>query len=441
MAVYLAVNIQKLRFSEVSVLLAFITRYRWLTGQSPYNTDSKSGAFIAKIHPQLPLNPRESNKLVRMLRTSFRRQLDEAHPVGFSRVDTPINDHFHPILSSPLFVHSLPIEVGQRDRTNTGQSGNSPAMEQFKLAVAAGTADLKMARHSLSKECKWLRHLADKRGLDLSVLMKASGAGSLVRSWLWSSGRENLMGFLQSKQSTRALVTFLVAEGQETVPFRWLKSLSLRFSRARRESTSPEIPNYEARMLHDLVFAHRQVGSGIGAALQVFLDYFKHKELHVSSMEQGDFLNFRSAGAFLVRALAQGRRMAVPDIDTYELFQQTVDMWARQPWESHIFKASLLLYHPIKADESLAWHYMQRLALYGVGELIPIERRDTITLLLDATETLLSKGSHVRAAWVATFLQTCFAAELGIKEAIPKQVALIEEDTFYIKSLEALVPH
>ena len=403
--------------------------------------DSRREALLAKIHPQLPLNPQESDKLVRMLRGSFRKQLDEAHPTSSSKTGHPISDHLHPVLSNPLFSGNSLAETEEYNRTDAYQVDKSPAMEQFRVAVAAGTADLNLAQHSLSIENKRLGNLAERRGLDIFVLMKSSTAGSLVRSWLWSSGQEDSLDFLRSKQFIRTLFPFLIAEGQGTVPLQWLKSLSSRNTQTRSKDPILDLPKTEARILCELVYFHLQCGSGTEAALRVFLDYLEHKKLYISYLDKDKFSILRPTGARLVRTLAKEKNPTIQNMSTYDAFHHTVDLWARQPWDSQMFKASLLLYHPINPDESLAWHYVQHLALYGVDGLLPLERRDTITLLLDATETLLSKGLLVRAVWLATFLQTNFADELSIEESTPLQVPLIEEDTSHIKSLEALVSH
>ena len=40
------------------------------------------GSLASKIHPQLPLTPRESQQLLNLLTTSFRSHLDREHPTA-----------------------------------------------------------------------------------------------------------------------------------------------------------------------------------------------------------------------------------------------------------------------------------------------------------------------------------------------------------------------
>lgn len=42
-------------------------------------------SLISKIHPQLPLNARESDQLLNILKTSFRKHLDVVHPTEEQR--------------------------------------------------------------------------------------------------------------------------------------------------------------------------------------------------------------------------------------------------------------------------------------------------------------------------------------------------------------------
>ncbi|KAF2396234.1 hypothetical protein EJ06DRAFT_484100, partial [Trichodelitschia bisporula] len=90
---------------------------------------SKSSALRAltsKIHLQLPLDPRESQKLLGVLTSSFQQQLDRHHPIGAPLEDhvkasrrtsrsapPPLHvssqasalNHFNSLLSNPLLAH------------------------------------------------------------------------------------------------------------------------------------------------------------------------------------------------------------------------------------------------------------------------------------------------------------------------------------------------
>ena len=90
--------------------------------------------LAAKIHPQLPLSPRESQQLLNLLTTSFRAHLDRAHPQPETPQDSHAGNrsgrrnssparvassyvlatrHMDSILTNPLFAVTPPSQRGQ----------------------------------------------------------------------------------------------------------------------------------------------------------------------------------------------------------------------------------------------------------------------------------------------------------------------------------------
>ena len=67
-------------------------------------------SLVSKLHPQLPLSPKESQRLLTALTSSFRKQLDEAHPRQAQDEDVrpkldrmgPVNPGYHGLHTSSV---------------------------------------------------------------------------------------------------------------------------------------------------------------------------------------------------------------------------------------------------------------------------------------------------------------------------------------------------
>ena len=79
-----------------------------------------------KLHPQLPLTPRESQQLLSLLTASFRRHLDREHPVHTAEV---------------AHLHSTVPKAARHDPgTTTSTSSAALASQHRAWAVGALTA-------------------------------------------------------------------------------------------------------------------------------------------------------------------------------------------------------------------------------------------------------------------------------------------------------------
>lgn len=59
-------------------------------------------SILSKIHHPPTLNPRESRKLLNLLRDSFRRQMEKHHPESSATESNPMDTHFRSLLEGPL---------------------------------------------------------------------------------------------------------------------------------------------------------------------------------------------------------------------------------------------------------------------------------------------------------------------------------------------------
>ncbi|KAG0649815.1 hypothetical protein D0Z07_3826 [Hyphodiscus hymeniophilus] len=187
-----------------------------------------------KIHPPLPLNPRESKQLLNLLTTSFRQQLDAEH--GEFRKDPklsnaqkgqektrrrmrsfsdsnarPTDRHMNLILTNPLFVLNT---------DGKALAANRDPMELFDIAVAKGMMTINYARACLNAK---KHEIIQSPVPTIREGMKESGAGLKVLRWLVSSGTANNNDFLMSAPFAQILMEYLVAEGLQEVCWKWIQ--------------------------------------------------------------------------------------------------------------------------------------------------------------------------------------------------------------------------
>ncbi|KAK3939483.1 hypothetical protein QBC46DRAFT_144612 [Diplogelasinospora grovesii] len=240
-------------------------------------------SIFPPIHQPLPLNKRESQKLLNALTASFRAQLDKEHgwtydtnrvatttavpavptltylpsttpstPSAISSKDTasrPTDRHLRAILDNPLFSSSNDDGALLGPASGQSQAGRD-AKIIFEKAVSKGLMTITRAHGFL------LRIRADVRQsttLSTKQGMEAAGAGLLVLQWLRASGQERTLSFLQHKKFTELLIQFMVAEGLDDLAWTWLE----RLLSSTQTTVSPDVPVAQAvaRLLDALVVA------------------------------------------------------------------------------------------------------------------------------------------------------------------------------------------
>ncbi|KLU87327.1 hypothetical protein MAPG_06328 [Magnaporthiopsis poae ATCC 64411] len=195
--------------------------------------------ILGSIHQPLPLNQKESQRLLDTITTSFRKQLDAEHP-GFTPESEdatkpsdaaaatsralpsattlgrtrPTDHHLQSILSNPLFSHEpSPAAVA---------TGRDP-MEVFDEAVARGMMTYTRASGCLMAK---RREIVQSGSLSVRHAMAEAGASNRVLRWLQASGQYHNLLFLNQLRFTHELVPFLMAEDREEVVWSWLAALA-----------------------------------------------------------------------------------------------------------------------------------------------------------------------------------------------------------------------
>ena len=393
--------------------------------------------LVSKIHPQLPLNPRESEKLLSLLKISFRQQLDREHPVALSASRYATDNHLQSILKSPLFeAEPKKRRSSSLDQRHGSQLGRvqellERPMEYFRNQVIVGTANLETAKVCLTAQYEKL-----SSGPASKTMNKFSDTGSIVLSWLWSSGLAESKSFLQDKRFFDLIAPFLVIEGHGDLIWRWLVQLQPAIDRASPRNISTR----RRYMFYKMIESEAKYGAGVTFSVDTFMQKSNEVRLSPRALNYISEGLFDQAGTYLCMELARASGSNTIAADMYDRFLQTVASWSPRP----LYHRGLMeLYHLQNPITTSAIHYLK--------QWMPVQsdRRGTVRLGLKAAEVLLHKEAQTDALWVIDFLKTNFAKELGIPSATgdfgerlsreQKSTKQVEEVS--LRSLEALEAH
>jgi hypothetical protein len=322
--------------------------------------------LAAKLHPHLPLSPRESQQLLALLTTSFRSHLDREHPTpqnrqaprsagsNGQRSPSPTRApssyasatrHIDSILTNPLFVKprrraSNPAAVDVlRDPT-----------AWFVDQIAAGSATL-----SKAAICLDLLEIAPETS---SQLYNGKSRAFVLAEWLRSSGLDKSSEFVElhaSKQSFNSkalerLVTLLFAEGEAAAPWRWfIRSPEQRVQET--TSDAKKVQTFRQELLHKMVST--QANRSLDAGLAVFMQAFRMAEVNGL---QSSYTVLRAAGAHLVNRIIATPNHAI-ELQTYQSFLLSSRQWLGN-W-SQAVESMLWLHHPTKPNASPALDYIR----------------------------------------------------------------------------------
>ncbi len=418
-------------------------------------------ALASKIHPPLPLTPRESQQLLSLLTTSFREQLNREHPS--SRADdggeTPHNPvpapqgksiklrpsigasssarassygstdrHFQSILKNPLFA------AVTKDRHESGPR-NYPAHHQdrpqyqtdpfdpvawFEASVASGSATIAKATYAMDTLRKILTSSPEtpiKQGMATSL------AGSKVLRWLWSSGLQDSLDFPMDGDFIALLTTYLLAEKRHDVILNWFHQLRAQSDRCLLEISAgyPWGPiRLAQRLLLQLVKGELTLGNGMQAAVDHFLRVIDDvyaagvKEFRSSNAAE-EFHLYSSllgpTGKYLVYMLTLRGGIGQLNPDLLERFTRSMNRWVR---DADFYRARMHLQQPVNPSAAEALAYLKQVARKRSQIESAKKRRAIVHLSLGSASLLLQQDLYREATWVMDFLRRGYATELGI---------------------------
>lgn len=434
--------------------------------------------WASKLHPQLPLTQRESNRLLTALTTSFRSHLDKAHPRVAEeppklkdsvngQVPRPSNHAMHSSaafadkhLSSVLTDLAGPprrkptanVSKEDQDFANAQvELQKSPAKDPVQLLEdyeKHGNASVAIARLCLEKCEKTLEGLAEDKRTDQ---IQKTQAGRRVLLWLWETGRYKQPEFVDDKVFIDKLVPFLLREGWESYLWEWIELDQILAEGNNEYSGVKKMYHryrWKGRLLRAMV-VHRleDPGRADQNADKALDTFFKAADLKISSKEPClRFLPLGHAGPALARALRIDMEWNLrTDPARYDRFIQCVTLFNEK---GNILgmrtAAELRLNHPTKPDGRPMYEFIQQLfnnsspTWKKVGDLFRCPRSEGqgLSWYHQMTQTLAflrRQGLDTEAEWIKGRVLETFSfatAKYLEKDAQRWQAVYDERDSF-----------
>lgn len=421
------------------------------------------------IHPPLPINVRDSQRLLSLLNASFNQALDREHPRVSPAERNTTEDHLHSILSSPHFARKSLRARSTIAFSTAATTTKSPideikkSIRLFEEHIAAGTASLDLAKQCLHLPSLLLnRSRTSAQVVDLDAI-KSIGLASILLNWLWSLGNHKLSAILTDKVFLERLMPLLVIEGQSEQACFWLNDLQsaedgvwshLSGGRGHLVGVSPRHPvltllreicserkianiedflrsKYELErtnptagfwkyirygiakrnvLLH-LVASTDRYGLGLEEAMRVFLRFQASLSPGKGWQDRRQLLNH--SGRYIVHAILSCADTTRLDRRVYDRFFESTPRWS-QPLL--FFEAILLLRHPSEPSANAMCSFFRNHEGSGVPSEAPAFRRRVLRSGLLAADLLLSSKADdavVEAKLIMDILEKYYSSELG----------------------------
>ena len=373
--------------------------------------------LVSKIHPPLPLTPRESQRLLSLLNASFRQRLDEQHP---TKEGHSANLHMQAILSSPLLLNSL---SAPRNPLAGGVEAESVSLISTKKTKAEPVAIMQdiisrgKAELETMKRCLLAQSTRSAKASDFKVSMKNSKAGSITLHWLWSTGLLNSLNFLADHVFTRCLIRFLVAEGRYHLVFAWLNH---DYKTLQRLKTTDDPERIKGRIILELTRAEAELGNGFSAAINIFIKLLLEWET-AGKNPTGIRNTFSPSGKYLMNLMESNIKTGVLVTSDYDSFQKATNTWSK---EHSYERAWLAFHHPLHPDAQLTVSYLRNLDSRAIDAMHKNRRTGTVDLALEAAEQLLSQDKREDVVRVMEVLRMHFSLDIGQEALADKLLPL-----------------
>lgn len=392
-------------------------------------------SWTSKIHPPLPRTPRESQQLLSMLTSSFRRQLDKQHPPVETVAEelpssqtTTVNSkeaaphdlnssaasahaHVKSILEHPLFnvVPSKDSQPLSGDTTkpvirhvtsrHDGWMAANP-MACLEERIAAGTATAHAIANALNAQMWVIRNTP---GLSLREGMRKSRAGSKAVSWFHSTDPASRNFFFNSANCLHAIMPFLMVENLRHIGKQWLQMLyDCNVSAGEEGRISLAAARWRQRkLLESFIDADLGFGEGLKSSLEFFfwaVDSAPKGAKYDLSREDRSPLFYAGLNLahFMVRYGHHDSVRSLPP-KTMDRFLCLSHIWSRDP---HFWSSTLHLYHPSRPTAGPALEFARRLATQDLERLHPSLQMRRLKTILVAAQLLLEQNRNGDAAWL-----------------------------------------
>ncbi|KAI4112649.1 MAG: hypothetical protein LQ345_006235 [Seirophora villosa] len=397
--------------------------------------------LTSKLHQPLPLNHRESHKLLTQLNDSFKRNFDRVFPPGLADTKHSPDDHFQSLLNSPLFNVNRARPPSIRDwKMNIEQNAThvreldfsvKQPTEYFRQQVASGAANMASAKLALDNQIAKALVSNDTKGS-----IKASEMGSIMANWLWSSGQYERVEFLKDRDFIARLLPFLVAEGQYKPVWEWLQRSQLMAA----TSVNAGIPLRTdiEYFIEKLVRSEVLYGQGLQSAIQMFLTILRSTthQSPASLQYKLSQLNHR-AGVYLTWSLVARSMSSAVEESVIDSFDRSIESWAHRRLAISC-RSLIQLLRPQQRASVHAAKLVSTIEMWR-ARLGRNERRVLMRVSLKTIETFLANGSVKEAAQVMRTLQWRFGGELGMGDIPAGDDEAEDDEKAVLRSLDMLL--
>ncbi|KAK3679471.1 hypothetical protein LTR78_001032 [Recurvomyces mirabilis] len=413
-------------------------------------------SWADRLHQQLPLSKKESQRLLTALTSSFRQRLDEVHPKSVAekrpteaQISTPLPDgrpfhssaasadtHLASILTSPLLSKDVKT-VSTADQNYAKAStelqknpGKDPIslLEEYHEKGIASVAITRLCLRKFEENLKALP-VAKQR-----TLVTETQPGKRALLVLWAAKLYETEEFVEDYVLMRSLTHALMREGLEQYLWDWIimdMTLGTEWQASsadvpvndQRRSKAYFLHRWKGRVIHGMVAntvdGFYGVPGSLDAAIGIYLkaQAIRGSESRHDRASNPTLVPLRAAGAYLHGRLTQLRSAEdIVDVELYDAFKassRTVPYVKAGSIAQELNDGILDLYHPARSDGNVIVVTFRK--LFGND----LDREETtwieksginshdlkrnniwITHLTRLVYVLRLQGRHEDAAWV-----------------------------------------
>ncbi|KAH0371916.1 hypothetical protein KCU65_g1455, partial [Aureobasidium melanogenum] len=367
-------------------------------------------SLTSRIHPQLPLSERESQRLLNALTSSFRSHLDHHHhnhdaaasatsasPSTQHQISsTSATDrHLASILTNPLLTKPVHQQLKAKSKH---------PVALFEDQVAAGRANLPSARLCLEA---FRTSLSSLPPAQVKHHIARYAAGSRALRWLWTSAHTRSLSFALDARFCTHLAFFLIYEGKESALWELIDT---------PVATSANLTAKEASMrkgllLSSIVKTHLSApDKSLDSALSAFF-----RALDTS---QTSHASITHAGVQLTGALVKFGHFSDSDVALYDKFIDAVPRWTKKHPDRAIYRiANLTLHHPTTPSADPALDFIRELRPLASHPFLnpntASQRTTVFAFFFDTVKVLQEQERFDDALWVMEFMQQKFPEEFA----------------------------
>lgn len=381
--------------------------------------------LASKIHPQLPLSPRESQQLLSLLTQSFRAHLDREHPFHSSessqrapsrqlligsgkRSASPhraatssyasATQHLDSILNNPLFA----VKPRRRGSESAAVDVLRDPVGWFINEIASGSA-------TLQKAAICLEVLEKTTNESPAWLKDGVTPANVLSEWLRTSGLDTSRQFLdmcmtKSGHGSRfldRLVALQLAEGETSAPWRWF----VRSNEQRIKETGLDVSRvtkFRQQLLEKMVSV--EGSTSLNSGLATFMQAFRFTE---TAGYESAYVVLRTAGGRLVNRIISSHDQTI-DAELYQSFSSSSQRWLGG-W-SRAVEAMLWLHHPVESSPAPGLRFIQDPAgAAAFAQSSRSRRHFLVQLCLGVARQLLEQEKFSEAQVVMEFTKKHFA--------------------------------